>query len=70
MKNDNFSLCWVVDGELIFMHCSLLLNEFNTELQGMGKTADIMFYNIKAYEIELELLNVMSTVPLLILIIF
>jgi len=36
----------------------------------LGKTANVIFYNIKAYEIELELLNVMSAMTLLILILF
>jgi uncharacterized protein Usg len=34
---------------------SLYLNDFNTKLQGFGITIDVMFYNIKAFEMKLEI---------------
>jgi uncharacterized ubiquitin-like protein YukD len=33
----------------------LHLNDFKTKLQGFGITIDVMFYNIKAFEIKLEI---------------
>jgi hypothetical protein len=52
--------------ELISAQFSFLLNELNTGLQGWAKQLMLMFYYIKAYEIELEILNVLSAVTLVI----
>jgi hypothetical protein len=41
--------------DVFFTDISLHLNDFNTKLQGFGITIDIMFYNIKAFEIKLEI---------------
>jgi hypothetical protein len=33
----------------------LHLNDLNTKLQGFGKTIDVMFDNIKAFEIKMKI---------------
>jgi hypothetical protein len=35
----------------------LHLNDLNTKLQGFGKTIDVMFDNIKAFEIKLKMIK-------------
>jgi hypothetical protein len=39
---------------IIFTDFSLYLNDLNTKLQRFGKTIDVMFDNIKAFEIKLK----------------
>jgi hypothetical protein len=47
-------MCGFVDLYL-FADFSLHLNDLNIKLQGFGKTIDVMFDNIKAFEIKLKI---------------
>lgn len=48
-------VCWRVDVWLDFYAILIAFKWVEHRTAGLGKTAVVMFYNIKAYEIELEI---------------
>lgn len=49
-------MCRFVDC-CLSIHFSLHLIDFNTKLQGCGITTDVMFDNVKAFEIKIRVLK-------------
>jgi hypothetical protein len=52
----NYMMCRIVDLGLS-IHFSLYLIDFITKLQGCGITTDVMFDNVKAFEIKMKVLK-------------